>query len=183
MNWEDVGSAILKYAPLAGAALSSPVGAAIGVGTVIANLFGVDAKPDKVMDYINANPDKAEERLKFEMANNLDLQKLALSVLQENNRAVEKQHELGNQKIAILNKDAENARGNIGTIIQSNSMIFMMAALIFGSFGILIYSLYLIASKDVSATESPLLSMIIGFFGKGILDALKLFFPDSGVVK
>jgi hypothetical protein len=183
MNWADVGSAVLKYAPLAGAALSSPVGAAVGVGTVIANLFGVDAKPEKVMDYINSNPDRAEERLKFEMANNLDLQRLSLSVLQENNRAVERREELANQKIEILNKDAENARGSLSTVVQSKPMMFMMSSLIFGSFAILVYCLYLIASKDVSSTESPLLSMIIGFFGKGILDALKLFFPDSGGIK
>ncbi len=73
MNWSDVGSAIIKYAPLAGSALSSPVGAAIGVGTIIANLFGVDASPEKVLDAINANPQQAEERIKISIKNVLTL--------------------------------------------------------------------------------------------------------------
>lgn len=109
MNWSDIGNTISKYAPLAGAALTSPVGAVIGVGTVISNLFGVKADPESVMDYIQQNPEKAQERLQYEMANNIELQNISLNVLKENNRNTE-------QIISIDAQDRDSARKRQETI-------------------------------------------------------------------
>jgi hypothetical protein len=68
MEWSDISSTISKYAPLVATTLSSPVGVAIGAGTIIANLFGVEEKPESIMDYIKNNPEKAQEKISiFEM--------------------------------------------------------------------------------------------------------------------
>jgi hypothetical protein len=93
MEWSDISSIVAKYAPLVATTLSSPLGAAIGAGTIIANMFGVDATPDSVMDYINNNPEKAQEKISvFEM-------------IKERNR-----HEEQIKEIEF--KNVENARNN-----------------------------------------------------------------------
>lgn len=135
MNWSDVGSSIIKYAPLAGAALSSPVGAAIGVGTIIANLFGVDAKPEKVLEAINANPEQAEERIKYEMANNLELQKLVLESIKERNRHDEQDKAVELQNVEGARKNSPNVNASpvdnkIKMLLVVGLMVFFLGALV-----------------------------------------------------
>lgn len=55
MDWEDVGKAVASAAPALGTALGGPVGGA--VGAIVASLFGVEAKPDKVVEAIKADPE------------------------------------------------------------------------------------------------------------------------------
>lgn len=63
MSWSDVGDAVKEYAPMVGIALSSPMGAAVAVGQLVANIFGTKADPQDVLNYINTDPQKASERL------------------------------------------------------------------------------------------------------------------------
>lgn len=105
MNWSDVAKTISQWAPLAASALSSPVGAAVGIGSIIANLFGVENDPKSVADYINNNPKKSEELLKLEISNNIELQKMVLQTLQERNRHEE-------QISAIEFENTQGARQN-----------------------------------------------------------------------
>lgn len=100
MEWSDISSAVAKYAPLVATTLSSPVGAAIGAGTIIANLFGVDATPESVMDYIKENPQKAEDKLN------------ALQIIQERNRHEE-------QIKAIEFQNVDSARKNSAPVNAS----------------------------------------------------------------
>lgn len=100
MEWSDIASAVSKYAPLVATTLSSPIGAAIGAGTIIANMFGVDSTPDSVMDYINNNPEKAQEKISvFEM-------------IKERNRHEE-------QIKAIEFQNVDSARNNSATVNAS----------------------------------------------------------------
>jgi hypothetical protein len=179
MNWSDVGSAILKYAPVAGAALTSPVGAVVGLGTMIANLFGSDATPEGVMEFIKSNPDRAAERLQFEMANNLEMQTLALNILQEKNRAKERNLEIENEKLKAINADTSDARANSVNIATNPVYNLIMVLLVLGAFTVVAYCLHLISSADVSQTESPLISMIIGAFSTCLIGAFGFFFGSS----
>lgn len=179
MNWSDVGSAVLKYAPLAGAALSSPIGAVAGLGAIVANAFGVKATPESVMDFINADPKKAEERLQFEMSNNVELQKIALDIVKENNRSKENLLQIENDKLKAINQDTENARANSAVIATNPVYNFIMVLLVVGAFTVVAYCLHLIGSDEVSSTESPLISMIIGAFSTCLIGAFGFFFGSS----
>lgn len=128
MNWSDIASTIGKFAPLAGAALSSPVGAVIGVGTIIANLFGVDAKPDKVLDYINQNPEKAQEKLQLEMANNIEFQKIVLQIIQERNRHEEQDKVIEFQNVDSARKNSANI--NVSPVDNHIKMILVVGQFI-----------------------------------------------------
>lgn len=179
MNWADVGSAILKFAPIAGEALLSPVGAVGSLGAIIANLFGSDATPEGVMDYIKLNPEKASESLKFEIANNIEMQRLALNILQENNRSKERILEIENEKIKSINEDTDSARKNSVNIATNPIYNAIMVFLVIGAFLIVWYCLKMISNGSVSSTESPLISMIIGAFTTCIIGAFGFFFGSS----
>lgn len=100
MEWSDISETIGKYAPLAAASLSSPIGAAIGVGSMIAKIFGVDSNPEAVLDYIKENPDKASDKLNV------------LQMIQERNRHEE-------QIKAIEFQNVEGARNNSQNVNSS----------------------------------------------------------------
>ncbi len=157
MNRSDIASTASKYAPLVGAALSSPVGAAIGVGTIIANIFGVDAKPEKVLEYITANLEKAQERLQFEMANNIVLQHLILEKVKERNRHQE-------QGMAIEFQNVDSARKNSANINASSVDNQIKMILVIGMFILLFIciSSYLIFHEDMNQSIVVTLGAIMG---------------------
>ena len=174
MNWSDVGASIVKFAPLAGAALSSPVGAAIGVGTIIANLFGVDAKPEKVLDYINENPNQAEEKLKFEMGNNIELQKLIIEADKERNR-----HEEQDKAIEFQNTDS--ARNNSANVNDSpvDNKIKMM--LVVGKFLIIFTCIiaYIFFHSDMNQSVVVTLGTIAGATGADLGSMVNFYWGTS----
>lgn len=160
MNWSDVGSALLKYAPLAGAALTSPVGAVSGVGAIIANLFGVKSTPEDVMDYIKADPQRAAERIQYEMANNLELQKLSLSIIEEKNRHEE---ELIGYTVDSQNSARENSKNINESPVDNkikmrlvNSQIIILFISVAATIGAIYWS------KPVDAGLLAMLGMVIG---------------------
>lgn len=157
MNWSDISSAVAKLSPFAGAALSGPVGMAIGVGGIIANLFGVEADPKKVIDYINGNPEKASERLQFEMANNLELQKLALAAVQEGNRHSE---EVANIEL----QNVESARNNSANVNASPVDNQIKLTLVFGQIGILVLLilLFFIFKEKIDQSVSITIGTVAG---------------------
>lgn len=179
MNWSDVGSAILKYAPIAGTALTSPVGAVAGIGAIIANILGSKANPQDVMDAITGDPGLAEERIKYEMANNIELQKIAMGIIEENNRSKERLLEIENEKLKAINDDTANARSNSVNIATNPVYNFIMVLLVVGAFGVVGYCIRMISVGNISASESPLVSMIIGAFSTCIIGAFGFFFGSS----
>lgn len=179
MNWSDVGSAVLKYAPLVGGALSSPVGAVAGIGAIVANIFGVKATPENVMEFINSDPQGAAERLQRELASNVELQKISLEILKESNRSKENMLMVENEKLKTINQDTANARANSVNIATNPVYNFMMVLLVIGAFAVVWYCLHLIGSDEVTANESQLISMIIGAFSTCLIGAFSFFFGSS----
>ncbi len=174
MNWSDISSVVSKFAPLAGAALSSPVGAAIGVGTIIANLFGVDAKPEKVLDYIKQNPEKAQERLQFEMANNIELQKIALDAIEERNR-----HEEQDKAIEFQNVDS--ARKNSANVNASPVDNRIKMILVVGQFSVLIIliSLFFIFKDKIDQSVTLTLGTVMGAIMASISSMVNFYWGTS----
>jgi len=174
MNWSDISSSVSKFAPLAGAALSSPLGAAIGVGTIIANLFGVDANPQKVFDYIKENPEKAEERLKFEMSNNIELEKLVLDSLQERNRHMEEEKFIEFQNVDSARKNSENINGS--PVDNNIKMI-----LVIGQFAVLIIliALFFIFKETINQSVTLTLGTVMGAIMASIASMVNFYWGTS----
>lgn len=58
MDWKDVGNIVSKAAPILGAILGGPVGAAAGGAlSLAASALGVDATPEAVMQAVKDDPD------------------------------------------------------------------------------------------------------------------------------
>lgn len=169
MEWSDISSAVSKYAPLVATTLSSPIGAAIGAGTIIANMFGVAATPDSVMDYINNNPEKAQEKISM------------FEIIKERNRHEE-------QIKAIELQNIESARNNSKNVNESpvdnkikiralNFNMFMLTLFV----GTFIFTIYwnLKYHALLDAGLSAMLGMGIGQFSAPIKDVMNYFFATS----
>jgi hypothetical protein len=81
MKWSDVGKNITKAAPMLGAAIGGPGGAAIGA--LIASAFGVDGSPDAVNSAIMQSPDAALKLRELELRHTEALEQLSISRLSE----------------------------------------------------------------------------------------------------
>lgn len=174
MNWADVGTAVAKYAPVVGMALSSPVGAVAAVGTVVANIFGVNANPDDVLGYINNNSEKAQERLQHELMNNIDFQKLCLDKIKEQNR-----HEEAEQDLII--SDKQSARENSLNINKSPVDNYLKLILAIGSiamFSFCIISL-IFFTNSLNQVTSAILGTILGILGKSITSMIDFYWGSS----
>lgn len=174
MNWSDISGTVSKIAPIFGAALGGPVGAAVSLGGLVANIFGVDAKPEKVLEYINENQEKAADQLKAEMANNIELQKLSLSSIQETNRHSE-------QMSSIELKNVESARNNSEQINASPVDNQIKLLLVYGQFFVLIIliSLFFIFKESINQSVTLTLGTVMGAIMASIASMVNFYWGTS----
>lgn len=174
MNWNTVGDAVKEYAPLVGMALSSPVGAVAAVGKVVANIFGTNANPEDVLKFIENDPQKAAEKLQYEISHNIEFQKLCLQGKQEDNRHEE-------QIMAITASDKDSARKNSPNINQSPvdnwikviltiSEILLLAACIAGFF---------VYHKELDQGATMTLGTIIGLLINSLMSKDGFYWGSS----
>ena len=162
MEWSDLTSTISKYAPLVATTLSSPLGAAIGAGTIIANLFGVEAKPESVMDYINKNPVKAQEKISvFEM-------------IKEQNRHEENIKSIEFQNIDGARKNSENV--NISPVDNKIKMI-----LVVGQFTVLttLIALFFFFKESMNQSVTITLGSVMGVIMANIASMINYYWGTS----
>lgn len=85
MNWSDIGSTILKDAPIIGTLLGGPIGVTVAaVGGLVSSALGVENTPEAVSVAIAADPTAAEKIKEAELNSKVQLQQLL--VTQEQNR-------------------------------------------------------------------------------------------------
>ena len=146
MNWEDIGNAISKYAPLAAASLTSPIGAAIGAGTLIANLFGVKADPKSVMEYIENNPEKAQEKLQ------------TLELLKENNRSKE--------NIQLIESNDRDSARKRQEIVKDNIPAVVAILFTIGYFSVLFFNKFLhLTDNGINSISAGMMLILAYYFG------------------
>ena len=78
MNWSAIGKTVAKMAPLAGALLTGPAGAAASVGGLIAKALGTSPDPASVAQVLQNDPGAFERVKKFELENETALTRLHL---------------------------------------------------------------------------------------------------------
>lgn len=77
MSWKDLGSTVAQFAPLLGAALPIPGGAALG--SMIASVFGGNADdPASLNRAIQANPEAAVKLKEIEANHKAELERIAM---------------------------------------------------------------------------------------------------------
>lgn len=174
MDWSDIGSAVKTYAPIVGEALTSPIGAAMAVGQVVANLFGVKSTPDDVMDYIKGNSEKAQERLQFELSNNIEFQKLCLSKIQEQNR-----HDEYNAGLII--SDKQSARQNSENINKSpvDNKIKMIIVISEISLFVMCISIIAYYHDNLNSSLSGIIGTVIGMILKSLTTIIDFYWGSA----
>jgi len=82
MDWKGIGAKVMKSAPLIGTVLGGPAGGALGsVVSMVGSALGLEpdnTTPDAVDILLTQNPDALLQLKQAEMANRVELQKLAL---------------------------------------------------------------------------------------------------------
>jgi hypothetical protein len=113
MDWKDVGSAVANAAPIIGGILGGPIGgAAGGLVKLLAGHLGLsesEATPDKFMEVLSVDPNAMLKFKEFEMAHQVELERLALEetrlylgdVQSARTRQVETEKALGKRDINL----------------------------------------------------------------------------------
>lgn len=98
MNWKNVGKEIAKYAPLLGGVVGGPAGGAIG--SLVASAFGVESKPEQIMQVISQDPDAALKLTEIEFNHKSELERLKF----EEAKAIigDKQHARESNKHSVM---------------------------------------------------------------------------------
>lgn len=78
MDWKDIVGLVARAAPLAGTLLGGPLPLAAKVGRMVADVLGVDAKPDAIAKHLQENPDAFLKLKELETANGVELTRLFL---------------------------------------------------------------------------------------------------------
>jgi len=113
MTWKDIGKKIAEYAPGLGAALGGPPGAAIGsLVSLVAGAFGLkpDAKPDEVLQAIQADPQAAVKLKQIETDAQVEIRRLLvqLAIQQSQERINELQQETARIQAVNATMQAES---------------------------------------------------------------------------
>lgn len=178
MSWLEVGEKIAKFAPLVGMALSSPLGAVTAVGEVVASILGVKANPDDVMGYLNANPDKAQDRISHEVGTNFDFQKLCASKIQEQNRHEESMASLAFSDTDSARKNSENI--NKSPIDNDIKMIIVVSQIILFLVCVSVMAYY---HDNLNATLSGIMGTILGMLLKSLTTIIDFYWGSAFSVK
>lgn len=152
MNWSKLGEKVAGFAPLLGTAIGGPAGGAIG--SLVASAFGVENKPDKILQAIEADPEAAIKLKSIEIENKTELQRIAV--------------DLAKAEIA----DKQNAR-------QENKHSRMPAILSFALSVVIVGIIYLLFYTTVPEGSKDVLFMLLGVVVKEWGGAMQYWFGTT----
>lgn len=158
MNLSDVGKSIIKIAPLLGAALPLPGGAALG--QFIAEAFGGDiTKPEDLINKIKNDPNAIVKLKQIESNENIQIAKILAS-----RERVQIESEVRDRDGARLfsSRDVDTARN-------------LTYILVLGSFGMIVLIPYL----NPDSREASLIAALITMLVSAAKDAIRLWFGRS----
>jgi len=148
MNWADIAQVVGKAAPLLGAALPLPGGAAIG--TLIAAALGVDAgSPDALADKLKQDPQASIKLLELQNQHEAKLQEMML-------QSAQFQLSHSYNVLALEVKDRMNAREHKDWVAQ-----FLSVTVTIGFFIILTITVTVPMPKDSQSSINMMLGSLI----------------------
>jgi len=77
--WKDLGHKVAEFAPLLGTAVGGPLGG--GVGSLIASAFGVEDKPEAILEAIKTDPGAAVKLQKIQSDERVRLEEIQSNYL------------------------------------------------------------------------------------------------------
>jgi len=175
MEWSKVAGTIGSLAPLVGTAIAGPLGgAAGGVVAAICNLFDVDpsdpAAPQKLDKAIQMDPNAALKLREFQLANKVELEKIAL------------------QRDQVYLADRASARQREMEVVKATgkkdlNLYFLAYLFVFGFFAATIAMMYL-SFMNKLPEEMPqyvvfLLGSLFGTLTAGVGAVIQYFFGSS----
>lgn len=174
MNFSDIGKIISQYAPTVGMALSSPVGAVAAIGSVIAKALGSNNDPNDIYEAIKKDPNKAEEKIKNELANNIEFQKIILDTLKEKNTRdaqidahEEKMLDLYNQDMNSARINYHNTNNKVDNIIKIGILSSLILYLFYST---TVVSYFKDLASNVGAELTNLIFLVVGHLS-GVLNS------------
>lgn len=129
MEWKNVGEAVAKFAPIVGAVLGGPPGAAIG--GLLAKSIGVESTPDAVLKAIAGNPDMELKVKAFEIRHKEHLEKMEL------------------ERLAIETGDMQQARTVHANHWMPSVLTFLLAVMVSVLTGMLFFLTVPAESRDL----------------------------------
>ncbi len=152
MNWSELGEAIAGYAPLLGGVIGGPAGGAIG--SIVASVFGVQNKPDAILEAVKADPEAAIKLRMIELDNKAELQKIAVELA----------------KSEILDK--QNARKE-----NKHSVVPAMLSAVLSM--VIVVIIYLLFYTPVPVGSKDVLFMLLGVVVKEWGNAMQYWFGTT----
>jgi len=174
MEWKDLGAKIAKAAPILGGILGGPVGGAAGTAiSLIASIFGLSAEeatPEKINRIIESDPAALVKLRELEMANQLELSKVALEQarLEIQDRANARQREV------------ETTRATGTRDINLYILAYVYVAGFFGSTGLMIW--LILANQFPAQVPEYVIFLLGNLFGAltaGVTAVVQYFFGSS----
>lgn len=152
MDWSKVGESIASYAPLLGGVVGGPAGSALG--GVVASVFGVEPKPDLIMNAIKTDPEASVKLKAIELDNKVELQRLSIQIAES---------EI---------KDKQNAR-------KENKHSRMPAILSVALSIVVVIIIYLLFYTPIPENSEDVLFMLLGLVLKEWGGAMQYWFGTT----
>ena len=174
MDWKAVGAKIVDFAPLLGTLLGGPIGpAAGGLVKVLANELGLkaeEATPDAFMKVLELDPNAVLKFKEFEMAHNVEIQKL---ILEEERMYLQDRADARSRQV-----ESEKATG------KRDINLYVLAYLYTGGFFITIIVMTIFTFLGKVPAEVPqfavfLLGNLFGTLSAGVGAVMQYFFGSS----
>lgn len=165
-EWSDIGKLVGSAAPIVGTALGGPVGAA--VGSIVANLLGVEDNPTSVANAIKADPTIAVKLRELDVeAHRLELEAADKARLAELEAVRMQLADVMGARVRQV--DHEKATG------KSDVNLYVLAWVIIVGFFALIGMTMFIEIKDATGT----VFMLMGTLSAGFGAVIQYFFGSS----
>ena len=181
MNFSDIGNLIKDYAPTVGMALSSPVGAVAAIGSIVAKALGSNSDANAIYEAIKQDPVKAQEKIKREIENNIELEKISLEVLKEKYTREGQVDAHEERLIELHNQDVKNARES-NTLLNSpnnnNNKVdnFIKVTLAIGILVIVLICICILSFDDNLPTDARTAIQNVMFSFGTLLGAMLQFY-------
>lgn len=166
MEWQDVAKLVVGAAPMVGAAIGGPPGAALGMGVkALAGILGItkeDPTPDEVHASIQADPDFALKakaldynfQMAMRQADKEEFMAAIADVQNARNRQIEHEKDTG----------------------HTDYNLYILAWVLIAGFFLIIYALM---SKTIPDDAQSVLFMLLGTLAAGFGSVIQFFFGST----
>ena len=170
MDWKSLAARVSTAAPLLGTLIGGPAGGAAGTAVkMIAGALGVRETPEAIEAELLANPDAYLKLKELELANKVELQRLALE-----HERLAFEHERARLADVADARDRQ-IRHERATGKKDTNLYILAWTVVIGFFGLMA----LLCFHALPAGSSDVIFMLFGALATGFGQVLQYFFGSS----